>query len=546
MSYQPVIVKQNDLIRVKALVGMHTVILGFNFIGSAAARKKFLGFAVRRAKVDEKEAWWLTGQLRFRDDTADLGEDVPSWRAPFQRFRWGDYAAKPGGTYRYEVFPLMARAKKPGDLKDPLPLTVTTDTGEGASVGLHFNRGVTAALAYRQRFGDTPPDKVPDDAAYHWLSRGLEEALLAFIAAARAGETLKVAIYEFEHAAIIAALKDAAKRKVNVQVVYHAQPGDKQTGENKKHIQELGLPARQTRPRTHVPSISHNKFIVHCRGAKPVRVWTGSTNFTESGLFLQTNVGIVLTEPVVAGAFDRYFGLLWQDLDDAPMKTQVGALRQTIAGQMPKQRQLFFSPVASLELLDVANNMIHKAGGSLFVSCPFGLDASLMESLNHNDARIIEYGLVNTSNRKRLAAGLTFNTNTWMTAPAALPVYLKREWDAKAYGQHKIHVKALVTDPWSADPKNPPRVLIGSANFSDESCRKNDENALFIEGDRRLAAVVATEFLRVFEHYKFRDYMERAKKNTDLRYLAADGSWTTDYFDPKNAKYRARQVFGGV
>ena len=50
-----------------------------------------------------------------------------------------------------------------------------------------------------------------------------------------------------------------------------------------------------------------------------------------------------------------------------------------------------------------------------------------------------------------------------------------------------------------------PALLIGSANFSDESVNLNDEYTLLIDGDRWAIAIAATEFLRVFGHYQFRN-----------------------------------------
>lgn len=88
-------------------------------------------------------------------------------------------------------------------------------------------------------------------------------------------------------------------------------------------------------------------------------------------------------------------------------------------------------------------------------------------------------------------------------------------------------------------------MLLGSANFSDESVSRNDENAIYLEGDRRVAAIVATEFLRMFDHYKFRDYLARAKKKPSERYLVEDERWTDPYYDRKKSKYRERQVFAG-
>jgi phosphatidylserine/phosphatidylglycerophosphate/cardiolipin synthase-like enzyme len=138
-------------------------------------------------------------------------------------------------------------------------------------------------------------------------------------------------------------------------------------------------------------------------------------------------------------------------------------------------------------------------------------------------------------------------------------------WDAKAFGAHKIHAKTLVVDPWSNDPK----VLIGSANFSEASCSDNDENAMLITGDKRLAAIITTEFMRMYDHYKSRFYIntieeenKKIKKENKTRreqglaplplkqmdiHLKSDNSWSRTAFDPSSSshKYRDRIVFSG-
>jgi len=61
--------------------------------------------------------------------------------------------------------------------------------------------------------------------------------------------------------------------------------------EVKKLLKQHGLSDIST-PRTEGPSfISHNKFIVLLERGKAQAVWTGSTNFTESGIFGQSKVG---------------------------------------------------------------------------------------------------------------------------------------------------------------------------------------------------------------------------------------------------------------
>jgi hypothetical protein len=70
-------------------------------------------------------------------------------------------------------------------------------------------------------------------------------------------------------------------------------------------------------------------------------------------------------------------------------------------------------------------------------------------------------------------------------------------------------------------------VLIGSANFSGESVNDNDENALLVDGDGWAAAVAATEFLRVFEHYAFRNHIERIAERVDIQGPPEPSGWAS-------------------
>ena len=96
-------------------------------------------------------------------------------------------------------------------------------------------------------------------------------------------------------------------------------------------------------------------------------------------------------------------------------------------------------------------------------------------------------------------------------------------------------------DPFGDDP----RMLVGSANFSDESVNGNDENAFLIEGAHRACAIVATEFLRMFDHYKTRRFIANLQVAPDDQYLAEEGSWAIPFYEPHRLKFRERLVFGG-
>ncbi|MEM7233575.1 MAG: hypothetical protein AAF517_15475, partial [Planctomycetota bacterium] len=94
-----------------------------------------------------------------------------------------------------------------------------------------------------------------------------------------------------------------------------------------------------------------------------------------------------------------------------------------------------------------------------------------------------------------------------------------------------------------------PAVLIGSANFSEPSCKRNDENTLLIEGDQRLAAIVASEFLRMYDHYKIRYWINRMEDmgtHADL-FLDDRPTWSDIYYRQtrRSRKFRDRVVFAG-
>ena len=77
-------------------------------------------------------------------------------------------------------------------------------------------------------------------------------------------------------------------------------------------------------------------------------------------------------------------------------------------------------------------------------------------ALASNSEDIIEYGLVNSTAKKKIQ-GLNRKKHTLFL----LRISFKHIWGAAGmqnlFGAHKIHSKIIVTDPWS----NNPQILIG-------------------------------------------------------------------------------------
>ena len=564
--YQPVIRDVSDNLKGAALVGTHSAIIGWDLL-NPDDRFGLLGFAVRRSDFDPETGEllrldWLGGYKRFNETDDGRSGDVSSLQAPFQRFRWNDYTLRSTREYLYEVFPMRGTPSNLVRDGEPLKFRVIPSKEDPGDLGIFVNRGVTAAMAYLSRFKNKRPEEVGKE-AYRWLSRGLKESLLEFIAQAQPGDALHVAIYEFHDHEVAKTLKDAIDRQVEVHIIHDAKPDKKSTKETEEVIHHFGL--ENHREKRTKASISHNKVVIHLAGGVPLQVWTGSSNFSQNAFYFQTNSALIVRDPETVQFFEEYFQALKGNPAKAASKKANRAIMD-LANTPPNHfaEKTFFSPIKEFEILETAAGLISEAESAVLISAPFGVDQMMVDALHGNSRDIVEYGLTNSTAKKKIAQ---FSKRcTRFFTPTRLTSYMGRKWDAKAFGKHKIHAKTIITDPWGDDPK----VLIGSANFSQASCDDNDENALLIRGNKRLAAILTTEFMRMFDHYKSRFYIDRhnkenkeiKKKNKELEaqglepkplkvmdiYLKDTERWSKTAFDPdtnRSHKFRDRIVFSG-
>lgn len=98
-----------------------------------------------------------------------------------------------------------------------------------------------------------------------------------------------------------------------------------------------------------------------------------------------------------------------------------------------------------------------------------------------------------------------------------------------------IHNKFMRVDPLSDDPV----VLTGSANFSDASTVKNDENMVIVRGNKRVADIYLGEYMRLFSHFSFRESLKWRKDGEPPKPLRTD-DWWRDYFGNTSRSFRRR------
>jgi phosphatidylserine/phosphatidylglycerophosphate/cardiolipin synthase-like enzyme len=93
----------------------------------------------------------------------------------------------------------------------------------------------------------------------------------------------------------------------------------------------------------------------------------------------------------------------------------------------------------------------------------------------------------------------------------------------------------MLIDPLSDSPI----VVAGSANFSEASTIKNDENMVVVKGNTRVADMYLGEFMRLHTHHAFRESLAWRKPNDPPRPLST-GNWWQDYFGETPRSIRRR------
>jgi phosphatidylserine/phosphatidylglycerophosphate/cardiolipin synthase-like enzyme len=576
--------KETDGISVHAISGTYVVTLAMN--ATTNARKSLLGFAISRSDQTEAEQYWLKGMRTFPSvyPNPPQGTLVSTHEHPIQDFVWNDFTAKPGHKYEYAVLPVRG-APKNLIYGEPVKIEVSTERERDGNHEVWCNRGVIGSQAYAREFNNKDPQKLTGDErkrAYEWLSRGLFEAMRDYIRRARSRDFgLRAAVYEFSYEPIIAEFRDARKKCGDVQIIYDARikntksKPDKQQSDRvaftRSLLKKYGLASRTVaKARKATPNaIAHNKFIVLLEKGKPTAVWTGSTNFTESGIFGQANVGHVVEDDKVAKAYHDYWKRLYEDPEVPTLrKLNCKAAADLTEFPPPKGITPIFSPRLKNEenktMLDwYASSAMGGAKNLMCFTAAFGINKAFLAVLDGDWAPTddLRYLFLNKWGINPKAGDATderLKKNRYNVVAIGgflqgdvLHEYLLDRWKKErsntlSTNVRYTHTKYMLIDPLSDDPI----VISGSANFSDASTINNDENMLIIRGDKRVTDIYLGEFMRLWQHYRFRSIVDAnadkpASRRDDYKpnYLAEDDSWTEDFFSAGHMRCKRREVF---
>jgi hypothetical protein len=549
--------KSKDGFKVHAIAGTYVVLLAMDVEPEMVENRRvkdLLGFAIHRTDHTENESYWLKGFRTFEevDPNPVPGALITSEKHPIQSFLWGDYTAKPDHDYTYKVVPVFGT---PRNLKKASPIIVRIET-ESEDKGIHavyFNRGVAGSQAYVRKFGNCKPQKDnPNDPAWEWLSRGLEEAIISFIRKADSDRyRLRASVYEFSHLPVLEAFKAASDAGVDVKIIYDARR-EEPKGTTLEAVRRCGIRSLMIPRKANRSFISHNKFIVLIKDDQPVEVWTGSTNFTAGGIFGQSNVGHLVRDRAVAEAYLDY----WHRLKRDPSAKE---LRPVNVDHSPDPQgkpatgsiSTIFSPRTSLNVLEWYAERMRAARQTLTFTAAFGVNQTLAEVLEE-DRDYLRYLILEKKGSTwdqitqdpdvRIALGQFIHQSA--VQDGQLIKWLGESLTGLNRHVRYVHTKYMLVDPLTNDPT----LITGSANFSNASTKNNDENMLIIQGNERVADIYLGEFIRLFNHFYFRYiaslYKSRESTVRKAAYLAPNDEWTERYFTEGRAQEKERRLFG--
>ena len=287
------------------------------------------------------------------------------------------------------------------------------------------------------------------------------------------------------------------------------------------------------------------------QGNKSIAVWTGGTNFSEGGIFGHSNVAHVVEDPDVADLYLQYWEQLKNDLDNKEFPTEVEKITSIPPLPLPKGTSVLFSPRKSLAALQYYGDLALTAKDALFMTFAFGMnkifkdvykksDAGFRLSLMEKKTRAYrkdkeaeklqdeqEIQDLRNMTKNIFAIGNFIRTNEF-------DGWVKERLTGLNSNVNYVHNKFMLIDPLSDDPI----VVGGSANFSDASTNKNDENMLLVRGNRRVADIYLGEFMRLFSHFSFRESLNWRKPNEPPKPLRTDAWWKASFGNTPNSSKR--------
>jgi len=590
----------------KAYRGDAKTLLAFNVAKGSA--KNLAGFTIQ-CQPEGQPAYYLHNTLQFEtpgDHAHDAKEPAnSSINAPIHKFRW---LHVPGsvhqgttpfyGQYKYTVTARYFDQKGSLLPLDPsLSASVTTQVGPFCKQGLElgFTRGFTQSQAFVNHFGlkaaiqpktktlvyDTSQVAGTNAAGatftyaqeYEWLGFTAREKVMAILDEVVQDPGLKLDVFAYdlnETDVVSRLLKLADQGRVRIildnAALHHGSP-PKPEDKFESLFKAAAKGAAQIL-RGKFGRYSHDKVFIVSNQQGPIKVLTGSTNFSVTGIYVNSNHVLVFNDPAVAAKYAEVFQTAWDGGADKSAFVKAAVAGQTFSfssAQIPPT-DITFSPHSLAFADQVLGGLAariekegEKQGGSVLFAVMEMASGSgpvfpALESL-HKEQNIFSYGISDTPDGIYLYTPGTKNGVLVTGKPVGTKLPPPFNQVPGLGLGHQIHHKFVVCGFNGDDPV----VYCGSSNLAAGGETANGDNLLAIH-DADVATVFAIEALGLVDHFDFLDRCasqagKAAPKGSVAAnkrqaavsagwFLSTDDKWTQPYFDPDDLHCVDRQMFG--
>jgi phosphatidylserine/phosphatidylglycerophosphate/cardiolipin synthase-like enzyme len=532
------------------------------------------GFAVQKRKRTSSgvDTSFLPNRMGFATEPAinlvnketDQADPVskPSSEWPFQRFSWTDHDANNGDTVSYQVIPVIrddsgALQLVQSEASDWSPERTLGATPTGTYQPF-FNRAFVISqfmaryLAEKhltlKQFKEQITDDV-EDTIRQFLSGELRTALLHLIDAAADDDfEIFAALFELTDSELVDKLVELGPRahivlangsitKKPDETTAQARERDENADARGKLI-AAGVDVEETNRFIAPGPLAHNKFLVRThKDGTPTAAWTGSTNWTPTGLCTQANNGLLINDPATADVFLQQWHLLRDAASDFPpelVESNSAAHQVADDGTDPGSSSTvwFTRSARQVDLAALREEVANAKQGILFLMFmpgPTGVFADVMaraaepdlyvrgvvSELPHgrNNESHADVSLIDGTTRHQMSLDIVQPKGLGVVQPegvahpfANFVAEVTHKQFLSQVGHAIVHSKVLVIDPFSDDAT----VVTGSHNFSASASTKNDENFVIIKGERALAEAYAVNALGVYQHYRWRAFLAQS------------------------------------
>jgi PLD-like domain len=574
---------------VRLYQGDAKTLLAFNLPKNKTTR--LAGFTIQ-CTPQGKPSFYLFNELQFASAEGHAQNSAEpaksSINTPYQLFRW---VHVPGsfhqadqvffGKYTYTVTPRYFDNKNHLTTID-LSLSVAADIILApfvkGSIELGFTRGFVQSQAFVHHFGpkaifrpkekgltfdtsqvagkDSDGNTYKFSDEYAWSGFTAREKIFTLISDVEKDESLSLDVlaYDFNEPDIINSfLKLAAQGRIHMildnATLHHNSAGTKPEDQFEAAFTKAAKkPAAIMRGK--FARFQHNKVLIVKKGKQVIKVLSGSTNFSITGMYVNSNHVVVFNDASINAAYGAAFDEAWNDgvNEKAFVNAALSEKKFPFSDKGVPKMSITFSPHANAfalsTLTNIANRVVAEKSSVLFAimdTDPTVKGPVIPAILNlHKQQNIFSYGISDSVNTISLYKPNTKNGIQVTGKPGTTQLPPPFDKEVTVGIGHQVHHKFIVCGFNTTNAV----VWFGSSNLAEGGEEQNGDNLIEIH-DQDIATVFAIEALTLVDHFLFRDTFTSKGKNPKPLplILQASDNWTAKFYNADDLHAEERLLF---